>query len=341
MSIWLDKKYASFLPLVGYQPKTNGKYYANFRCCYCGDSSKILSKKRGWFLDSEDGQSLSFHCYNCGVSKYFNVFLKEQFPHYYDDYIKELFVEKYKPQEVFKKEVDFFKEDSVIVNLPQIKTLPKDHRVIKYCKNRSIPTDLIQDCYYTDNFYAWCKTKQPDTFKFECDDDPRLVFPFLDSRGKCFGLSGRSVGFSEQRYLTIKFDEEKPKVFGLHKFNPHKLGYLVEGQIDSLYIDNCLGAIGALGSTESIAKFCNCHDRSKLVIIPDNERRNKQTCGFIKKNLELGFPVVLWPEHIKVKDINDMVHKLSLTKDDIADIISQHTVKGNIGLLKLTQWRRS
>jgi hypothetical protein len=340
MSIWLDKKYACMLPLTLFSIKNNGKQYANCRCVYCGDSQKSQSLKRGWFLDQ--GTELSFFCHNCGKAKPFWLFLKEKFPYYYEEYAKESLLEKYGDKPTYKKpEVDLFKDDTVIVNLTKIKDLPKDHRVIKYCDNRKIPYNLIKDYYYSDNFYNWCKEKQPDTFKFDCDDDPRIIFPFLDRDGSCFGLSGRTLAFSEVKYLTIKFDEDKPKVFGLDRFNPHKKGYLVEGQIDSLFLDNCIGAIGALGNVATIAKYCNVYDKHNLVIVPDNERRNKQTCNFIKKNLELGFPVCLWPESIKVKDVNDMRLKLNLTSEQIADIISNNTVSGVKGMLLFNNWRRS
>lgn len=340
MSIWLDKKYACLLPLKGASIKNNGKQYLQARCPYCGDSAKSQTLKRGWLLDQ--GTELSFFCHNCGVGKPFWLFLKELFPYYYEEYTKERLIEKYGDKKpVYKKEIDLFKDESVIVNLTKIKELPSSHRVIKYCNNRLIPLDLIKDYYYSDNFYKWCQEKQPETFKFNCDDDPRLIFPFLDRDGTCFGLSGRTLGFSEVKYLTIKFDEDKPKVFGLDRFDPHKKGYLVEGQIDSLFLDNCIGAIGALGNVESIAKYCNVYDKKNLVIVPDNERRNKQTCNFIKKNLELGYPCVVWPEGIKAKDINDMRLKLNLTSEAIMDIINKNTVCGVSGMLMLNNWRRS
>jgi len=342
MSIWLDKKYATLLPLNKFVLKNNGKQFGNFRCVYCHDSQRSQSLKRGWFLDQ--GVELSYFCHNCGVAKPFWLFLKEQFPYYYEDYTKEKLIEKYGDKmssNVSRKEINLFKDESVIINLTQLKDLPSTHRVIKYCNNRLIPLELVKNYYYSDNFYKWCQDKQPETFNFDCNDDPRLIFPFLDRDGSCFGLSGRTIGFSEVKYLTIKFDEDKPKIFGLDRFNPHKKGYLVEGQIDSLFLDNCIGAIGALGNVATIAKYCNVYDKHNLVIVPDNERRNKQTCNFIKKNLELGFPCVIWPESIKVKDVNDMRLKLNLTSEQIMDIISNNTVMNISGLLKFNSWRRS
>lgn len=337
MSIFLQKKYASLLPLKGYQVKHNGKHFSNFRCSICNDSRKKESLKRGWFIESDN--QLVYHCYNCGYHKSFSYFLKERFPDYYKDYIRELFEDKRDYQ--IPKKTDIFKDEEVFVNLTKIKELPKDHRVNKYCKNRSIPLDMIQEYYYSDNFYDWCHKKQPDNFKIELDSDPRIIFPFLDKQGTCFGLSGRTIDFSEAKYLTIKFDEDKPKVFGLDRLNIHKTVYICEGQIDSLYVDNCLGAIGALGSVDEIVKYCNLHDKSKTVIIPDNEKRNKHTCNFIEKNINKGYSIVLWPEtKFKFKDLNDLA-KLGLTREDIFDMITKNTYSGLNAKLKLSSWRKS
>ena len=52
-------------------------------------------------------------------------------------------------------------------------------------------------------------------------------------------------GKEQPKYLTIKLDENKQKVYGLDKVNFQKPIYITEGPIDSLFIDNCLAAGGA------------------------------------------------------------------------------------------------
>lgn len=338
MSYYLQRKYATMLPLNQFELKHNGNYYANFRCCVCSDSKKSDNKKRGWLIVNDNG-SLKYHCFNCGYDKSFVYFMKDYFKDYYSEYIKELYFDN--KQETPKlKEDDIFKVVNDTLNLTSINELPKDHQVIKYIKNRKIPLDLINDCYYSDNFYAWCKEKQPDTFTQEFNTDKRLVFPFKEKNGNIFGLSGRSIEFKEPKYLTIKFDNDYPKVFGYDKLDIHKTVYITEGQIDSLFVDNCIGVIGAMGSVDYVCEWAKLYDKSKVVLLTDNEPRNKETVKFIKKNLEKGYGVVLWPDKIKVKDINDMVDKMNLTKEDIKGIIDKNTFRGSLGLLKLSSWRK-
>ena len=50
------------------------------------------------------------------------------------------------------------------------------------------------------------------------------------------------VGNEQPKYLTIKFDDTKQKVFGLDRINLQEHIYIVEGPIDSMFINNCLAA---------------------------------------------------------------------------------------------------
>ena len=54
--------------------------------------------------------------------------------------------------------------------------------------------------------------------------------------------------------------------------------------------------------------------------------------------IELGKTVCIWPEHIKEKDINDMIFKMS--PKQIEKTINENAVSGLEAKLKLNQWRR-
>ena len=105
--------------------------------------------------------------------------------------------------------------------------------------------------------------------------------------------------------------------------------FAVEGPIDSLFLDNCVAVAGA--------------DFNKLpldyTIIFDNERRNKEVLKQIEKTITKGYKVVLWPDDIKEKDINEMILS-GMTKEDVKRIITKNTYQGNMALIKLTTWRK-
>jgi hypothetical protein len=336
MSLWIQQKYARLLPLQNAEYK-GGSSFINFRCTICGDSRKS-SKKRAWFLIRDGG--LKYHCYNCGYNSKFHYFLKEHFPHLYEEYLREYLQDSgFKTPSKPKDEPNFFQATQVSLDLQKVIELPINHQVNKYCENRNIPLSKIKDFYYSDNFYNWCKMKQPDNFEYEYDSDKRIIFPLIDRNGVIFGVQGRSIEGKEPKYLTMKFREDYPKVFGWDKLDLHQTVYVVEGPIDSLFLPNAIAVAGALSNIKDILKFIGVMKYENVVIVPDNERRNKQTCKFIEGVIKDGFSVVIWPESVTKKDINDLIIS-GMSEQKILDLIKGNCYKGIVASLKFNQWRR-
>lgn len=341
MSLWLQQKYARMIPLQGFELKSHGNYYANFRCCICGDSKKKTLKKRGWFRFS-DG-NLLYKCYNCGYSRKFPWFLKEHFPNLYSDYLREYLTESGNPfvaNEKKKEEPNFFQTENVdLQGLQKISELPSNHKAFTYCIERKIPIDKIFGFYYADNFYNWCAERQPDAFPGDYSTDKRIVLPLRDRNGNIFGVQGRTIENCTPKYLTCKFRESYPKIFGWDKVDLHREMYFLEGAIDSLFIDNCVAVSGALGGIKDIMKFIGVTDFSRAIAIPDNEKRNKATCDFIEQLIHNGFPVVIWPENVVVKDVNAMI-TAGYSEEKIMSIIKDNTFRGAVAKMKFGSWRR-
>jgi len=74
-------------------------------------------------------------------------------------------------------------------------------------------------------------------------------------------------------------------------------------------------------------------------IIFDNERRNKELLKQIDKTIDRGYKVVLWPDNLKEKDINDMILS-GKTKQEIKSTIEENTYQGNMAKIRLTTWRK-
>ena len=74
-------------------------------------------------------------------------------------------------------------------------------------------------------------------------------------------------------------------------------------------------------------------------IIPDNDRRNPQVLKSMSNLLEMGYSMVLWPDEVKQKDINDMIMS-GRTKEELKTIINNNIYQGNMALLKFTNWRK-
>ena len=61
--------------------------------------------------------------------------------------------------------------------------------------------------------------------------------------------------------------------------------------------------------------------------------------GQIEKTIYEGYEVVLWPDDMKEKDINDMI-LAGKTKEDIQTIIEKNSYQGNMAMIRFATWRR-
>ena len=95
-------------------------------------------------------------------------------------------------------------------------------------------------------------------------------------------------------------------------------------------MDNCVAVLG-FNKFKLLSK--------DYTIIPDNDRRNTQVLKSMSELLELGYSMVLWPDEIKEKDINDMIMS-GMSVEKLKTIIENNTYQGNMALLKFTNWRK-
>jgi len=330
---YVDRKFCGFVSsrVERFKLKSENPYKANFRCPLCGDSEKSRSKARGWLL--EYPSVTMYHCHNCGVSLPFSAFLKNKWPALYDEYITDTLLDKKIQPKKVDKPLDNLKcskpkfNHSPLKRLQKISSLKHDHKVKQYVTNRGIPSSTHYKLYYAPKFNAWVNSFMPGKMETKFDQ-PRLVLPFIDRDGKLFGFQGRSLSDDRLRYITIMIDENQPKVFGLDTVDFTKRYFIVEGPIDSLFLNNAIAMAGA-----SIQELGN----DKGVYVFDNEPRNKEICDRMEKIIESGKKIVIWPNTIHQKDINDMV---LAGHDQIENIMDRYTYQGLSAKLELSMWRK-
>ena len=160
--------------------------------------------------------------------------------------------------------------------------------------------------------------------------EPRLVFPFYDENKNLTGVTCRGIRGEALRYITIKLNDDKPLIYGLESIDNKKIVNVVEGPIDSLFLDNSIAVAGTSLHKLSSMVYDN------IVIIYDNQPRNKQVCDQIEKAIDNQQTVVIWPQNITEKDINDMVS----SKLDVKKIIKENTFKGLHAKMKFVGWKR-
>ena len=214
--------------------------------------------------------------------------------------------------------------------LVKFSDLEEGHPALSYIEDRQIPKEHWDKLYFADKFYEWSNTIFPEKFKSINIDYPRLVIPFFDKSGEIFAYQGRAFGKEEPRYITLKIVSEKEKIYGLERINYDSHVYVVEGPLDSLFIDNCIAVAGADLNLLEL-------NSSSTTVIYDNEPRNKHTVERMYKSVDRNYHVVVWPQDLKQKDINDMI--LSGIKN-IEQFIDVHTYHGLEAYLKINQWKK-
>lgn len=332
--MWLQHKFAKLMSVQFDRWSEKNKTY-NFRCPYCGDSQKNRFKARGYLWDK--GKGLVYSCHNCGITRTFDNFLKEQDPHLHKSYLLEKLAEKSDTNSlVFGEEPEpstpvESKYTGRQFKLKKVSQLAWNHPAKLWVDNRKIPSDQQYRLYYCPKFNAWTNTYIPGKLNESKEhEEPRLVIPFFDESGKLFGYQGRSFDpNSSRRYITIMLDK-RPNIFGLDVYDASKKVYVVEGPIDSLFVDNSIAMAGSDADVSFI---------KDPVIVYDNEPRSTEINKKISKTIGMNLPVVIWPAHIEEKDINDMVLS-GVKREDIMQILKANTYQGLKANLAHSIWRK-
>ena len=334
MSVFIDRTFLlrASPKLQRFTQKKTDLY--NFRCPLCGDSQKNKTKCRGFVYRKKD--DYFYMCHNCSVSTTFYNFLKQVD----ESLLKEYQLERYrngtergnytKPDFSEAKEKPVFKER---IRLESIESLPEEHFAKRYIKSRKIPLVFESQLYFAPDFKQFVETLGIEKETLH-KDDQRLVIPFYDSKKNLIAIQGRALGKSELRYITIKLDDDFDKVFGLDRINQDEMIYVVEGPIDSMFLQNAVATADA--NLESITKL---FDKSQVTLIFDNEPRNKQIVEKINLAIDNHFNVVIWPEFIDSKDINEMVLD-GFSPDEIQDIISKNTFVNLRAKMEFVNWKK-
>ena len=331
MSSYIDLKFINVLSSRLSKFKRKNDHLFNFRCPHCGDSQKNKTKARAYLYRVKN--DMFFKCHNCGMGQNLANFIKFIDPKLHSEYT----LERYKgsapatPEPKFDFKPPVFKEVNIIEELPTIAELSNEHPAKKYIIKRKIPDKFFDILYYTDQFMSLVNKIKPDTFNNFKGEHPRLIIPFYDTTGNLFAFQGRAFGKEQPKYLTIKLDETKQKVYGLERVNFQKHIYITEGPIDSLFIDNCLAAAGADLTLKT--------NPDNVTYIFDNEPRNKEIVKRMYKIIDNNYNLFIWPESIQSKDINDLITSGRLIPE-VKSIISNNTYNKLSALTRLNTWKK-
>ena len=255
--------------------------------------------------------------------------MKHLDPKLCNDYIFEKYRKDDKPVRVKYEQPMYFGTGSKeLKKLKKVSSLQLNHPVRNWITERKIPSKYHYLLYFAPKFYQWVNTIIENKFPSLEKDHPRLVIPFFEN-DNMFALQGRAFKNENPKYITIKL-QDKEKIYGLDRVDWKKTVYVCEGPLDSLFVENCVA------TAQSDLRIP--HDGA--VLIPDNEPRNREVVKQIRKYIEEDYSVVLWPEYVKEKDINDMILS-GKTRREIKTIIDEHTYQGVRAKIEFSKWSKT
>jgi transcription elongation factor Elf1 len=333
---YIDIKFLNLLSTRLPKFKRKSENLFNFRCPHCGDSKKSSSKARGFVYQKKN--DMFFKCHNCGVGQTLGNLIKFLDPTMYKEYVFERFkdgkVESEKPEfdftpsKILKTKTA---HERTLESLKRFDQLVTTHPAKKFLFDRLIPKIHWDKFFFCPNFYEWTNSIIPNKFPSLQEDHPRVVIPFYDRAGKFFAFQGRAFGKEQPKYITIKFDETKQKIYGLDRIDLNKPVMITEGPIDSLFLDNAIALAGA----DAVVNI----QHEQCTIIFDNEPRNEQIVNRMISAVDKKFNLVVWPESLKYKDINDMIIAGN-TSAQIESIIYRSTYCGLEAHQHINNWKR-
>ena len=302
----------------------------NFRCPICGDSQKHKNKARGYLYAVK--ADVNYRCHNCGASMTFSNFLKEVDPVVQKQYVFERFKAGHTGRGTVVEEPKFTFETPTFKTKISLPLCSEVHSAKRYLEDRGLDATKF---YYAEKFKEFvnsysklCGASDVPLFESRKGDEPRIIIPLFYKK-KLIGVQGRSLGPSLVKYITTMFVDDAPKIYGLDEINDSKPVYIVEGPFDSTFIKN---AVAMCGSDVDIGSF----NWSDYIYVYDNEPRNREIVNRISKTIDGGDKVVIWPNNILEKDINDMV----LAGHDVQSMVESNVYSGLKAQLQFNTWKR-
>jgi hypothetical protein len=335
MSVYIDKKYINLISSMLPKFKWKKDNLANCRCPICGDSSKSKGKARGYFFVKSN--NFFYKCHNCGVGYSIYNFLQHVSPALCKEYSVERFLSgenrgnfpKPTLEEIYPTEATKPKHYSFVY----LSELGQNHKAIEYVLSRHIPRNRWDDIGYTENVKILAQ-EFDDKYTDRFLNEDRLVVVIRNNDGIC-GFQCRSFNQKVKKglkYFTLKHDGQIC-YYGMNRVDIDQTFYILEGPINSMFIDN---AIATLGSSNFLHVGEKIDDTNAVYVI-DNEPYKTETLYILDELIDRGKNVCIFPDKVTQKDLNDMV----IDGIDVKKLIDENTYTGLKARMVFNKWKKT
>ena len=318
----IDSKFIGLLSsrLSKFKRVKQGLY--NFRCPICGDSKTSKNKARGYIYAVKS--NTNFKCHNCGASMSLNSFIKKLDTILHKQYTLEKFKDGHTGRNFVADEPKFVFEKPKFAQKIVLPLCSEVAVARTYLQNRKIDPAKF---YFAENFDEFVRTFEGVDYSY-MGRESRIIIPLFRERN-LIGFQGRSLGPNKIKYITVMLDNNAPKIYGLDTIRGDAPVFVTEGPFDSTFIRNAIAMCGADGDV-------NRWGISNPVYVYDNEPRNKEIVTRIDKTIQRGDKIVIWPNNIMEKDINDMV----IAGHNVQNLLESNTYSGLEAKLKFNLWKK-
>jgi DNA primase len=141
----------------------------------------------------------------------------------------------------------------------------------------------------------------------------RLIIPFIDADGDVVSYQGRLLKYKPDaaKYLS-KFGVKG--LFGEHNISSDcPYVFVFEGPIDAMFVQNGVAVGGVQVTDYQTSKLALLALSHKIIYVYDNDDHNKEVQCIIRKTIDNGEHVFIWPKEFKqFKDVNEICCKLNM-----------------------------
>lgn len=287
-------------------------------------------------------------CHNCGYNTSFEAFLKDMYPHEYEE-LRTYILESIKTGEVFKKRKPIVRQkDNITVEETdsKLRLYIKNNsfsvveqqegnfeilrgKVLEYLNNRKIPEEIYNDFFVL--------TKGPLR--------GYIGIPFFDEnkknlihvQGRLFATLGRE---NPPKYLFLSdkannIQIESKEIWGKWRTNQENETIICEGTLDACSFKNGIATCGATLGETYILDMCSKY-KNRIWCV-DSFFYDKEGRKLIKKLLKMGEKCFIIPKSLgNIKDANQLLVNVFKDKDYIPyDYIHENIYDGKFSLAKL------
>lgn len=328
----IEERLVSSLSHYLTQFKQKSKQLWTFRCPVCGDSKKSKIKTRGYIYNHKS--RYWYKCFNCDLSLPLERFCKEYYPEVYCRHIVDSFIQQDSTKDNFEEEL---KQTVLPIQITkEVGMLPAstNFEALQFLKSRKIPEEFYSEILFIEDVNSLLNLYTPLGYKPLAYKSSRLVIPILTESSNLVGYVTRSIKKDDPiRYYNIKVTNEL-FVWGQQRIDVNKPVYVVEGVFDAMFIPNAVATLSATKFPYTVS-WCKGKGAKTVIIVLDNEPRNKQIRELLSRFIKEGEQVVLLTGY--PKDINDIV--LQFPQIDIIKLLQERTTSRLSAQLDFLHWQ--